>query len=91
MSYYEYMDAVSYTFARNNLAELTDRVCADHAPILITRQGAPTVVMISLADYTSLEETAYLLRSPKNAARLGEAIYELEAGGGKERHLSETE
>jgi antitoxin YefM len=45
--------------------------------------------MISLEDYQALEETAYLLRSPKNARRLLEAVAELESGGGMERELSE--
>ena len=45
--------------------------------------------MLSLEDYKSLEETAYLLRSPKNARRLIEAIAELERGGGTERELAE--
>jgi antitoxin YefM len=43
--------------------------------------------MISLEDYQALEETAYLLRSPKNARRLLESITELETGGGTEREL----
>jgi antitoxin YefM len=46
-------------------------------------------VMISLEDYQALEETAYLLRSPKNARRLLESIAELEAGRGSERELLE--
>jgi antitoxin YefM len=55
-----------------------DYVCESHEPILITRRGEESVVMLSLKDYKSLEETAYLLRSPKNAYRLIEAIAELE-------------
>jgi antitoxin YefM len=46
-------------------------------------------VMISLEDYQALEETAYLLRSPKNARRLLESIAALEAGRGTERELLE--
>ncbi|MEW8396076.1 MAG: type II toxin-antitoxin system prevent-host-death family antitoxin, partial [Candidatus Thiodiazotropha sp.] len=65
------------------------QVCEDHAPVIITRKGAGSVVMISLDDYQALEETAYLLRSPKNARRLLESIAELESGGGSEHALSE--
>lgn len=83
------MDAISYTAARENLAKTMDAVCADHAPIIITRQGEPAVVMMSLEDYQALEETAYLLRSPKNARRLLESIAQLESGGGREQELSE--
>jgi antitoxin YefM len=83
------MDAISYTTARANLAKTMDRVCEDHEPVIITRGGEPSVVMVSLADYKSMEETAYLLRSPKNAKRLLEAIADLEKGLGKERDLTD--
>lgn len=83
------MDAITYTAARASLADTMDRVCDDHEPIIITRNGQQAVVMISLDDYNALEETAYLLRSPKNARRLLEAIAELEEGKGKERRLAE--
>jgi len=58
------------------------KVCSDHAPVVITRGPGHSVVMLSLEDYEALEETAYLLRSPNNARRLVEAIYELERGEG---------
>jgi len=83
------MDAISYTAARANLAGTMDRVCEDHEPVIITRNGQQSVVMISLEDFKALEETAYLLRSPKNARRLMESIAELENGQGKERRLIE--
>lgn len=81
------MDAISYTAARQNFAKVMEQVCGDRAPLLITRQGHPPVVMLSLEEYESLEETAYLLRSPQNARRLLASIQELEAGGGREREL----
>jgi len=83
------MNAISYTNARSNLAKTMEKVCEDHAPVIITRRNADAVVMISLDDYEALEETAYLLRSPKNARRLLESIAELESGGGTERKLTE--
>jgi len=83
------MDAISYTTARANLASTMDRVCEDHEPIIITRNAQQSVVMISLEDFNALEETAYLLRSPKNARRLLESIAALESGHGKERSLAE--
>ena len=55
-----------------------EKVCDHHAPMIITRKNSRSVVMISLEDYQALEETAYLLRSPKNARRLLESIAELE-------------
>jgi len=83
------MDVISYTAARQNLAKTMDKVCDDHEAIIITRNNEQSVVMLSLNDYKALEETAYLLRSPKNAKRLLESILELESGKGTERELSE--
>ena len=71
------MNAIPYTHARNHLAETMDKVCDDHDPVIITRKSRGSVVMMSLEDYHALEETAYLLRSPKNARRLLESIAEL--------------
>ena len=82
------MKAISYTAARENLASTMERVCADHTPVIITRNRDQAVVMLSLEDYESLEETAYLMRSPANAKRLLEAIHALESGKGVERHIN---
>ena len=81
------MDAISYSAARAKLASTMDRVCEDHEPLIITRNGEPSVVMLSLEDFRSLEETAYLLRNPANARRLLGAIAQLSAGEGREREL----
>lgn len=83
------MKTVTITDARKNLAKTIEKVCDDHVPIVITRQKAESVVLLSLEDYHSLEETAYLLRSPKNAVRLVQSIEEIEAGKAKERLLLE--
>jgi len=78
------MKAITYTAAREALADTMDEVCRDRAPLIITRKRDQAVVMLSLADYESLEETAYLLRSPANARRLLEAIESLARGKDKE-------
>ena len=83
------MKAISYTAARQNLAKTMDKVCNDHSPIIVTRKSSNSVVIMSLEDYESLEETAYLLRSPKNARRLLESIVQLENGKGVEKELIE--
>ena len=81
------MNAISYTAARENLASTMDRVCSDHTPVIITRNRDQSVVMLSLEDFESLEETAYLMRSPANAKRLLEAIHALESGTGVVRDI----
>jgi antitoxin YefM len=83
------MDTITYTAARANLAKTMDGVCESHEPVIISRSGESSVVMISLEDYKALEETTYLLRSPRNAKRLLESIAELEQGRGTERDLVE--
>ena len=83
------MDAITYSAARANLASTMDRVCNDHEPIIITRNGDQSVVMLSLEDFRAMEETAYLLRNPANARRLMAAAAQLSAGNGVERGLAE--
>ena len=83
------MKAISYTAARANLAKTMERICDDHEPVVITRKNERSIVMLSLEDFEALEETAYLLRSPKNMKRLIESISQLENGGGSPRTLHE--
>lgn len=82
------MDAITYSHTRQHLAEIMNKVSEDRAPVLITRQAGKPVVMMSLEDYNALEETAYLLRSPKSAKRLMAAVNQLADAGGVERDLA---
>jgi len=82
------MRAKSISEFRKNIAADIDQVVEDHVPLIVTRSGKKTpVVVISLEDYTALDETAYLLRSPANAARLLPAVRELDEGKGTVRDL----
>lgn len=81
------MNVLSFTDTRQNLKEVMDKVVDDHAPVLVTRQRGEPVVIVSLADWQAMEETARLLASPRNAERLTRAIAELEAGAGETREL----
>jgi antitoxin YefM len=83
------MDVISYSDTRERLKEVMDRVVADHQPVVISRQKAESVVMVSLADWHAIEETLHLLSTPANAARLHSAIEELDAGRGAEHQLTE--
>lgn len=66
-----------------------EQVCEDYSPIIITRNKAQSVVMISLEGYEALQGIPYLLRAPKSARRLLESVTELEQGGGQEKKLLE--
>lgn len=81
------MDVVTYSDTRANLKAVMDRVVEDHAPVVISRQSGKPVVMVSLEDWESIEETMYLLSTPANAARLLRAKGQIEAGRGIEREL----
>ena len=83
------MNSLSFSDARANLKAVMDRVVADKAPVAITRQKAEGVVLVSQSEWEAIEETLYLLRSPRNAARLLGSIAELEAGKGEERTPAE--
>jgi antitoxin YefM len=83
------MDAINYTKARANLAQTMDHVCNNHEAMIITRNGEQSVVMLSLEDYQSLQETAYLLRTPNNAKRLAAAALQLAEGNGVQHELVE--
>lgn len=85
------MDAVNYSYTRQNLTAVMDKVGQDHAPVMITRQKGAPVVMMSLDDYNALEETAYLLRSPKNVQRLMNAVAALRTTGGTVRELIDAD
>jgi len=85
------MKTMTYSESRARYAEVLDAVNDDREEIVITRAGHEPVVIVSLAEYESLRETAYLLRSPANARRLLASIERLEAGGGTPRELVDDE
>ncbi|MBM7050463.1 type II toxin-antitoxin system Phd/YefM family antitoxin [Rothia sp. ZJ1223] len=84
------MKTLTYTESRARYAEVLDSVVDDFEEVVITRAGREPAVIISLAEYESLKETAYLLRSPANARRLLDAIDELESGSGSAHSLIEN-
>ncbi|MDE2473620.1 MAG: type II toxin-antitoxin system prevent-host-death family antitoxin [Alphaproteobacteria bacterium] len=83
------MPVVTYSYARQNLAELLDEVERDRAPVFISRQrkrgGA---YLVSQEEWDSLQETMYLLSNPANAKNLLDAIAELNAGKGIEHQVA---
>jgi antitoxin YefM len=83
------MRTMTYSESRAKYAETLNAVVNDREEVVITRSGHDPVVIVSLEDYESLKETAYLLRSPANARRLLDSINRLEDGEGVERDLAE--
>lgn len=83
------METLSYSAFRKQLAGVLDKVNDNHKPVMITRQNGKPAVVMSVEDFQSYEETAYLLASPKNAERLNQAIAEIEAGRTSQKGLIE--
>lgn len=81
------MDALTYSYTRQHFADVMRRVNDDRSPVVVTSQRGKPIVIMSLDDYHAMEETAYLLRNPKGAKRLMEAVEELRSGGGVSREL----
>ena len=71
-------DTITYSRLRNQLAKALDKVNEDRTPLLIVRQRGKAAVLLSAEEYSALTETAYLLRSPKNATRLRAAHEQIE-------------
>jgi len=85
------MDALTYSYTRQHFADVMRRVNDDRSPVVVTSQRGKPIVIMSLDDYHAMEETAYLLRNPKGAKRLMEAVEELRNGGGSARELADND
>ncbi|MBC7551448.1 MAG: type II toxin-antitoxin system prevent-host-death family antitoxin [Cellulomonas sp.] len=81
--------AITASEARKRLFPLIEQVNADQEPVEILSKGG-TAFLVSEAQFRSMTETAYLLRSPANAQRLLASIAELEAGQAQEHELLES-
>jgi antitoxin YefM len=71
---------VSYSDAREHFKDYLDYVTHNSDTIIVTRKNGDDVVMMSRKDYDSLEETLYLLSSPKTRERLLKALNSKEKG-----------
>lgn len=81
------MNALTYTHTRQHFAEVMRQVNDNHEPVVVTSQRGKPIVIMSLEDYQSLEETAYLLRNPAGAKRLLASVEELRNEGGLVKEL----
>ena len=81
------MEITTYSNFRQNLKAFMDLVLKSRAPLFVTRSKGEDVVVLSKSDYESMQETLYLLSSPKNAQRLAKGIEEYKQGKGTKREL----
>ena len=83
------MEITTYSNFRLHLKSFLDSVLDNSRPLFVTRSKGEDIVVLSKSDYDSMNETLFLLNSPKNAQRLAEGIEEYNNGGGVERKLIE--
>jgi antitoxin YefM len=80
---------IPYSVARQNLASVMDEACSSRAPITVTRRGSQPVVIMSLEEYSAMDETMYLTRNPANVAHLRRGMDAFAKGKGIKRDLIE--
>jgi antitoxin YefM len=79
------MTTVSYTEARDRFASIWDETLQTREPVVISRRGSESVVLVALDEWRGLQETIHLLRSPANASRMLSALRRLSEGAGSDR------
>lgn len=84
------MLVTNYSELRKNLSQKMDEVLLSHTPMIITRESKQPVVMISLEDFNSYQETIYLAKSPVNKKRLLTSLKNIEGGKYKKHQLPKT-
>lgn len=83
------MNTITYTDFRSNLKDTMDEVIDNHSHVIVTRGKTKRIVIMSLEDFSSYEETSYLMRSPANAKNLAESVQELKEGKGIKMTIKE--
>jgi len=83
------VDVTTYSDARQNLAKLMDRVVKDDEPVIVARRKRGSVVLVSLKEWNSIQETLHLNSTRANARALMKAMDDLEAGKGVEMTMKE--
>src|SRR2546423_5742481 len=83
------VDVTTYSEARQTLARLMDRVVKDNEPVIVARKKRGSVVLVSLSEWNSIQETLHLNSTRANAKALMKAMDDLEAGKGVEMTMKE--
>jgi len=84
------MNVISLDIAKQDFEAVVARVLADAEPTMVQMATGESVVMVSLEDFNSWRETAYLLQNPANAAHLHKSITEAQTGNLAARELSDS-
>ncbi|MBN2523388.1 MAG: type II toxin-antitoxin system prevent-host-death family antitoxin [Bacteroidales bacterium] len=83
------MEITTYSNFRQNLKGFMDMVFKSRVPLFVTRSKGDDVVVLSMTDYESMQETIHLLSSPKNAERIAIALEEYKQGRGERKELTD--
>lgn len=82
------MGHVTFTELRQHMAAYFDRVTENREPLVVTRSGGKSnLVVMSEAEFASWQETVHLLSSPRNAERLMASVRQARSGKARERAL----
>ncbi len=84
------MEITTFTAFRQNMKAYFEKVLSMGTPLFITRPKGRDVVLMSVSEYNSMQETFHLLKSPKNAERLLKAIDQDKTEGGTQRELLDS-
>ena len=84
------MNAATYTDVRKNLKQFFDKAYKEHDPVIVTRKNNENVIILSLDDYNSLNETHYLLSNEYNAHRLITSLNDSRTGNAFQKELIES-
>jgi antitoxin YefM len=74
------MIVVNYSEFRKNLKENLDNACDNNEVVIVSRAHNKNIVVISLDEYNSWQETKYLLGNANNQQRLERAVKRGEQG-----------
>lgn len=74
------MQATNYSYARNNLKTLINKVCDDYEPLIITNKDNKNAVLISLEEYNALQEATFISSNKKDSEEILERMNDIKKG-----------
>ena len=82
------MTIVSSTDFRKNIAKYVRESQNNKTPIIVTTQKQGSVVVIPMEEWEALQETFYLMASPRNKDRLDKAVKDVKNKKYTSRHIT---